>query len=247
MQKFAKMLGNRSLSKLLFNSLWGRLGMRMDKTKKVFIHDENTLLRLMINPSYDVSNFYELSDDALLVSYKLKDECEEVQSYVNVVLVAYTTALARIHLYGYLDKLQERCLYYDTDSVIFTCDENEECLPLGDNLGDLTDEVREFGENSYISEAVFSSEKSYGLIVKTPYKDDSTIVKCKGIDLNYENSLKINFDSIKNLVLKDQSKKINLGTRVILRQGDSTVYATNQEYTFSVKAYIYFTLWLLRK
>lgn len=54
--------------------------------------------------------------------------------------------LARLHLYNYLDELQTRCLYYDTDSVIYTCLLNEQPLPVGDYLGDLTDEyVSDYG------------------------------------------------------------------------------------------------------
>ena len=38
----------------------------------------------------------------------------------NVVIAAFTTAYARLKLYGVLDMLQVRVLYYDTDSVIPT-------------------------------------------------------------------------------------------------------------------------------
>lgn len=64
--------GYRSLAKLLLNSLWGRLGMRSDKSKKAFVDDSNDLLNLVTNPSYDVSSFYELNSDSLLVSYTKK-------------------------------------------------------------------------------------------------------------------------------------------------------------------------------
>ena len=232
----SKNSGYRSLSKLLLNSLWGRLGMKTNKPKKAFINNSNDLLKLMINPSYEVNSFYELSDDSLLLSYALKSECEQIQSYVNVVLAAYTSALARIHLYNYLDILKERCLYHDTDSIIFTCKEDEKCPKLGDYLGDLTDELLEYGENSYISEAIFTSEKSYAFKVKTPGKEDSIECKVKGLNLSYENSKKVNFESMKRLVLEDRAGEINLENRVILRSGNSTVYSTQQEYTFKVNA-----------
>lgn len=226
--------GYRSLAKLLLNSLWGRLDMKSNKPKKTFINDSDQLLKLIINPSYEVNSFYELSNDSLLLSYTLKSECERVQSYVNVVLVAYTSALARIHLYKYLDMLKERCLYHDTDSVIFTCKENEECPRLGDYLGDLTDELMEYGENSYISEAVFSSEKSYAFNVKTPGKADSVECKVKILNLSYENSKKVNFESMKNLVLNNQDDSFKIDNRVISRTG--ILYSTQQEYTFKVNA-----------
>lgn len=232
----SKNSGYRSLAKLLLNSLWGRLGMKTNKPKKAFINDSEQLLKLIINPSYEVNSFYELSNDSLLLSYNLKSECEQVQSYVNVVLAAYTSALARIHLYKYLDILKERCLYHDTDSIIFTCKENEECPMLGDYLGDLADELCEYGENSYISEAVFSSEKSYAFNIKSPVKPDSVECKVKGLNLSHENSKKVNFESMKNLVLNNQDDSLKIDNRVILRTGDSTVYSTQQEYTFKVNA-----------
>lgn len=229
--------GYRSLAKLLLNSLWGRLGMKTNKPKKMFINSSDQLLQLMINPSYDVSSFHELSDDSLLLSYSLRAECEQNDRYVNVILAAYTSALARIHLYKYLDMLQERCLYHDTDSVIFTHKNGEELPKLGDFLGEFTDELHDdFGENSYISEAVFTSEKSYSFIVKTPGKSDSVVCKVKGINLAHKSSKIVNFESMKNLVLQNQEQQLLLDNRVILRTSDSTVYSTNQQYTFKVCA-----------
>lgn len=232
----SKNSGYRSLAKLLLNSLWGRLGMRTNKPKKSFINSSDQLLKLMVNPSYEVNHFHELSDDSLLVTYTLKAECEQIQSYVNVVLAAYTSALARIHLYNYLDILKERCLYHDTDSIIFTCKSGEACPKLGDYLGDLTDELAEFGENSFISEAVFTSEKSYALNIKSPGKPDSIECKVKGLNLGYANSKLVNFDCMKNMVLYSQEHEVELDNRVILRTGDSRVYTTQQAYTFKVNA-----------
>lgn len=234
--KISKNAGYRSLAKLLLNSLWGRLGMRQDKTKKVFVKNAYHLLNLMTNPSFEVNNFFGLSDDSLLVSYKYRSDCLELNPKVNVVLAAYTTALARIHLYGYLKKLQARCLYYDTDSVIYTCAANEQSLPLGDYLGDLTDELVEYGENSFISEFVCSSEKSYAYIVKSPNKSDTIVCKAKGITLNHECAKKVNFESMKNLVLNNQNECIALEKDSILRSGDSRIYTTAQQYKFKVNA-----------
>jgi len=232
----AKNSGYRSLAKLLLNSLWGRLGMRTNKPKKVFVNNSDQLFKMIINPSYEVNNFHELSGDSLLLSYNLRSECDQIQSYVNVILAAYTSSLARIHLYKSLDMLKERCLYHDTDSIIFTCKPNEYCPKLGDYLGEFTDELIDFGENSYISEAVFTSEKSYAFIVKTPGKDDTIECKVKGLNLSYDNSKHVNFEKMKELVLQNQELLVKLDNRTILRTGDSTVYSAQQGYTFKVNA-----------
>lgn len=211
--------------------------MRQDKIKKEFVKSSNHLLNLMTNPSFEVNSFFGLSDDSLLVSYKNRIDCLEQKPKVNVVVAAYTTALARIHLYGYLEELQTRCLYYDTDSVIYTCKENEHPLPLGDYLGDLTDElVDDYGKNSYISEFVCTSEKSYSYIVKTPNGPDAVICKVKGITLKHESATKVNFESMKNLILNDQNGCIDLTKDSILRSVDSKIYTALQQYKFKVNA-----------
>lgn len=236
-EQIEKNPGYRSLAKLFLNSLWGRLGMRADKDRKIFVKNSQQLLNLITNPSYDVNSFYELDQDSLLVSYKMREDCVEMNSNVNVVLASYTTAQARIYLYKYLDELQERCLYYDTDSVIYTCKDDEKPLSIGDYLGDLTDELSEFGIDSYITEAVFTSEKSYAFIVKSPQNNETNIVcKVKGIHLNYDNSKHVNFESMKNLVLSDQSKTIALQNDIILRDSSSNVYTSQQSYKYKVNA-----------
>lgn len=106
---------------------------------------------------------------------------------------------------------------------------------LGDYLGDLTDElVSDYGKNSYISEFVCTSEKSYAYIVKAPNKDDSVVCKVKGISLNYENAQIINFESMKDLVLSDQKRCIDITKDDILRTGDSRLYTAQHKYTFKV-------------
>ena len=60
---------------------------------------------------------------------------------VNIVIAAFTTAYARLKLYNLLDLLQERVLYYDTDSVVYVHEPGKPDPPLGDYLGELTDEL----------------------------------------------------------------------------------------------------------
>lgn len=232
--------GLRSLSKICLNSIWGKFGERPDKIKKLFIDERDKLLNLVTDPSYETLSLYSLSSESVLASYKLLNEGNNLNPNTNVVIAAYTTAHARLHLYKYLDFLQERVLYYDTDSVFFTKKPNEEGLPLGDYLGDLTDELVDYGENCYIDEIVFTSEKSYAFTVKS---DDGQIVgnicKVKGIGLNHKNSEHINFERMKFLVLNPSEAMndvVKLNNDVILRAGDSTVYTTSKEYTFKVNA-----------
>ena len=60
----------------------------------------------------------------LQVQFKVRDEFEIEGLNTNVVVAAFVTAHARLHLYNDLQKLDRRVLYFDTDSVIFTQKEN---------------------------------------------------------------------------------------------------------------------------
>ena len=70
----------------------------------------------------------------------------------------------------------QRTLYYDTDSLIFTSDLDleHENIPMGNYLGDLTDEL----SGDYISEFISAGSKklrftSWQTVTKT-------VVKCRG-------------------------------------------------------------------
>ena len=55
----------------------------------------------------------------ILVTYKVKDNFISENAKTNVVLASFTTAHARIELNTYLLQLQDRVVYYDTDSIIY--------------------------------------------------------------------------------------------------------------------------------
>ena len=126
---------------------------------------------------------------------------------VNVAVAAYVTAQARLKLYQYLTELGESVLYCDTDSVIFRHEAGKpRKVKTGDYLGDLTDELEEFGAGSYIQEFVSGGPKNYAFLVYSPSTGTRTYkCKVKGITLNYENSRVVNFTSIRNMILNDNT------------------------------------------
>lgn len=69
-----------------------------------------------------------------------------------MAIAAFTTAQARLKLYEYLEKLDRRVLYYDTDSCIYTSSgDPDEYEPRTDNfLGEMTDELADYGHGSFI-------------------------------------------------------------------------------------------------
>jgi len=75
------------------------------------------------------------------------------------VIGAYVTAGARIHLYGFLDKLQNKAIYTDKDCVIFIQPRNEPALvETGDNLCQMTSELK---PDEIIVEVVCAGPKNY--------------------------------------------------------------------------------------
>jgi DNA polymerase elongation subunit (family B) len=75
----------------------------------------------------------------------------------TVVIAAFTTTYACLKLYEVLDQLQERVLYYDTDSVIFVSKPGEPEPLLGPYLGQLTNKLKE----GYITTFILVGPKNY--------------------------------------------------------------------------------------
>ena len=83
------------------------------------------------------------SDDVVWASWQYVAENVPNLHQTNEVLGAYVSAGARIHLYGYLDSLQERALYCDTNSVIYFQPTAEPPLvQTGDCLEAMTSELK---------------------------------------------------------------------------------------------------------
>lgn len=61
----------------------------------------------------------------ILINYEEKKEFVEECPFGNVVLACFTTAHARLHLHETLEKLGERVLYFDTDSIIYQHEQGE--------------------------------------------------------------------------------------------------------------------------
>ena len=194
--------GLRSVAKLCLNSLWGKFGQRENMCQTEVITDPQRLFELLTSPEIDVNSLLPVNDETIYVNWCYKDEALEPSPLVSVVVAAYTTALARLKLFSFLEQLDERVLYYDTDSIIYVSRDgsNEYEPPTGPFLGDLTDELAGYGPGTHITSFISGGPKFYGYKLKKPNGEESCVCKIKGIRLNYASSEKINFDSIRQLV-----------------------------------------------
>jgi hypothetical protein len=195
----------RALYKYLLNNLWGKLTQKPNKTKYKIINDSNEWINLISDDAKSVIRVDFTNNKYLQVFYKNNEEINESSSKSNVVLGAFITAYGRLKLLSEMNKLRGRVIYVDTDSIFFWTEEGLFEPETGDNLGDFTNEItKEKGE--YIVEEVAVGEKFYSYITNNGY----THALCKGITFNNLTSIILNFDSMKEMVIKNPFKEINV-------------------------------------
>ena len=115
-------------------------------------------------------------------------------------MAAYTTANARLRLYTLLERLQERALYCDTDSVIYVHRPGAYNPPLDSFLGGLKDEI----PDRKVVEYCGLGPKNYALRMD----DGDTTCRVRGFSLNYQTSQLVNFESLCGMVLVDRDREI---------------------------------------
>ena len=177
--------------------------MQTNKTKVKFISNLNSWYEIISDDNNVVHEVDFGIKDVLTVYYSDNKEFHDKSNEINVCIAAFVTCHARLKLLTELNKLEERVLYFDTDSIIFRSKPNMYDPKLGDFLGELTNEIS-LKDGNYISEFISAGPKNYA------YKLDTGITKCtiKGFTLNYITNLNLNFDSIKEIVLQDHKKKL---------------------------------------
>ena len=189
--------GMRLVGKAALNCLWGRLAKRSNLRKTIFCKTPEDFFKIVNNKLYTLYDFHIVNDETVSLEYEIKRELVNEDKTTNVILASLVTAYGRLKLYEYLKILGDAVLYFDTDSIIFLYDPEKPHinLELGEFLGDLTDECP---PGVHITDFCSSGAKSYAMKLS----DGSEICKVKGFTLNYKNSLAINFDVMKDMVLK---------------------------------------------
>ncbi|XP_028393192.1 uncharacterized protein LOC114517603 [Dendronephthya gigantea] len=185
--------GLRALAKLMLNSFWGKFAQRPNMTKVELISDPKVYFDYLSSDGINVLDVNLVSDNVVELHYELDENLVEPSAKTNVVIAAFTTAYARLKLYGVLDMLQERVLYYDTDSVIYLSKPGETEQPTGNYFDDLTNEI-EHGD--HITTFISGGPKNY--CYKTFNGKIET--KVRGITLNCTALKKVNFNVIRSLV-----------------------------------------------
>jgi hypothetical protein len=194
--------------------MWGKLTERNNRSQTKLISEPQELYKFLVMPGIEVTNMIFASDQVVWISWRFADN-EHVPSlrHNNDVVGSFVTAGARIHLYSYLDRLQDKALYCDTDSVIYIQPSDEPALvETGDNLGDMTSELK---PGDSISEFVATGPKNYAYktVLSQTGQQCKTVCKVRGITLNYNALQLVNFDRIKDMILKrDENETVIVHT-----------------------------------
>jgi len=70
--------------------------------------DPEPYFRAVSDPSNVIQTITLISDNLVAVNYKKHDDYAEVMQNTNPIIAAYTTAIARLKLYSYIEKHQDR-------------------------------------------------------------------------------------------------------------------------------------------
>ena len=178
-----------------FTSFWGKFGERNNKPSTHVIQSAHGLYSLLKDPSYHISNIRVCSEDVLEVVTTRAEEQVEQNLKTNIFVAVYTTAYARLTLYSALETLQQRVLYYDTDSVIYKWRPGQVEIPLGVFLRDFTDE----NDGDPIIEFASGGAKNYGYLTR----GGKVECKVREFSLNYRNKLLLNFYTLRDNILKE--------------------------------------------
>ncbi len=211
-----KMMNNPAMnacSKLLLNSLWGKMAENKHYHMWDTFEAEKDQGKLMamenrwINGELDVT-FRKYSTDmqrigmVYVVHPDMYDSSSfykrEAKGHVNIACASMVTSQSRCRLLKEMLKLGTRVLYHDTDSVIYERDPNGYNIPDGRYLGEWEDETKGVPMIKFAS----TGPKSYSYVLQ----NGKSVTKVKGITLNAKNSGLINFEAMKRLVTVPEQK-----------------------------------------
>lgn len=187
--------GLRQLGKLLINSHWGRFGLKRFMKHYEMCTDIRQVRKILNDPESRTSVMVPLQENVTLMGYDVaKAEFLEMNGDANIFIAVATTSWARVTLYNFLRRLDDRVVYCDTDSVIYE-DLPGHNIELGSFLGEMTSELK---EGDFISEFVSAGPKTYAYITE----GGDTCVKAKGFSLNKTNKEAFCFENLEKIIEK---------------------------------------------
>ena len=232
-QDMIKNSGKKQLAKMMLNSLWGKFAEGGNYNQQIEVNNAREMSffeTMWDNCQIDVVLNMNVGDKYLMI-YKDTD-CNKYKKRragrSNIALASFVTAWGALRLWDEMNKLKERVLYHDTDSVIYQHDPDKYNIPEGKYLGEWEDETGGKPIVSFVStgpktyayayldkvEPVTTLRFEELIKTNTDYwlSEDSkslqTLVyncKCKGFSLNAYNSQQVNFKTLHKLVIGEET------------------------------------------
>ena len=201
--EYAKSHPMNLIAKLLMNSLYGKFGMKLEKTIVDIFNLNLSTDRIAFKALTDkvgesIQDHVELGDNKYLFVRSTTSALLEEDSYhgsdVNIAIASTITAAARVHMSQFKNNPNFNLYYSDTDSVV--TDKAIEPKLIGEALGQVKLE-------HIIKKAVFLAPKVYGLVDVT----GKETIKIKGITDEITSTIHIN--DLDYLLIHDTNKVFN--------------------------------------
>lgn len=222
MPNWAKNPAKRQTFKIGLNSGWGKHAQRVNMPDLKIIGEKEFEAQDAIMRNISEQRIKCLSYERIggkIVTRTTRNGKTAKPNYHGEYLPVgvFVPAYGRLVLYEQLEKLGDRVLYHDTDSIIYRYDPD---LPFNVKTGTVLGQWDEedFGpKNGGIREFVATGPKSYGL------KADNGVsyIKVKGLSLKNSHKGLLNFDVMKRMVLG------------FVEDNDTSMYVAIPQFTFS--------------
>ena len=209
-EEVVKNKGLKAVGKAIITSLWGKMAQRLDKEKTVYIKNAKEYYDMILDDKFDITTVNIVTEEMLEVGYKTPENLRNPHPYVNHVIAAFVTAYGRMHLYRQMTKIKiQNLLYCDTDCIVFKTGQGLANLDTGVALGELSCEIYgNHGVCDSIGLWVALAPKTYAYRLKI--NDNISMVKCKGITLNFTTTKLVNIDSMIRLLKYDTNLPISV-------------------------------------
>uniref|UniRef100_A0AC35FL12 Uncharacterized protein n=1 Tax=Panagrolaimus sp. PS1159 TaxID=55785 RepID=A0AC35FL12_9BILA len=179
-------------------------------SKCLVSHDPLEIDNIINSDCFIVKSIDLLNENQVMIVYDTKTSFVVENDSSNVIVSLWTSSTARVTLYRSMDKVinTPSCFlaYTDTDSLVYEAPEHLQVLPIGNFLGDLTNETK---PHEIIIEVVVGGSKQYATAILNTITNKITYnLKLRGITLNAETSTKLHYEKFKQMVLDGAKKEI---------------------------------------
>ena len=199
--RWGKNPAKKQTAKIMMNSAWGKHAQRAIMPEAfIFNHETDTeqISDLFQNLSARVLQWQSsvaLNETTYMYKVEKMDNASPDLHNGYLPAALFVPAYGRMQLWNELDKLGDRVLMNDTDSIVYVRDPAGYNIPEGGLLGqwELEDIDKKCGG---IKTFVGIGPKTYAIQAW----DGSTIVKAKGLSLNHATSKAINFETMQGMI-----------------------------------------------